>query len=60
MGGAAKEFLNEPGVYEFAVEYTSYLSEDYARDIMKMPRVPFWSRQRGTITSNRIKLRITE
>ncbi len=28
MGGAAKEFLNEPGVYEFVVEYTSYLSED--------------------------------
>jgi hypothetical protein len=60
MGGAAKEFVNQPGEYEFVVEYSSYLSEHYAREAMKMPSVPFWSRERGTTTSNRIKLRITD
>ena len=59
MGAAAKEFVNAPGEYEFVVEYTSYLSEDYAREVMKMPDMPFWSRERGTVTSNRIKLRVT-
>jgi hypothetical protein len=60
MGGAAKEFVNGPGDYEFVVEYTSYLSDQYARDVMKMPALPFWSRERGTVTSNRVKLRVTE
>jgi len=60
MGAAAKEFVNGPGDYEFIVEYTSYLSDHYARDVMKMPALPFWSRERGTVTSNRIKLRVTE
>jgi hypothetical protein len=59
MEAAAKEFVNAPGEYEFVVEYTSYLSEDYAREVMKMPDMPFWSRARGTLTSNRIKLRVT-
>jgi hypothetical protein len=58
--GAAKEFVNIPGEYEFVVEYTSYLSEHYAREVMKMPNEPFWSRERGTVTSNRIKVRVTE
>lgn len=60
MGGAAKEFVNGPGDYEFVVEYTSYLSEHYAREVMRMPNLPFWSRERGTVISNRIKLRVTE
>jgi hypothetical protein len=59
-GGAAKEFVNEPGEYEFVVEYTSYLSEHYAREVMKMPNVPFWSRERGIVTSNRIRVRVNE
>lgn len=58
--GAAKEFVNIPGEYEFVVEYTSYLSEHYAREVMKMPNEPFWSRERGTVTSNRVKVRVTE
>lgn len=53
-------FVNDPGEYEFVVEYTSYLSEDYARKVLRMPPdVPFWSRERGTVASNRIKIRIT-
>lgn len=61
IGGPAKEFVNKPGEYEFVVEYTSYLSEGFARDVMKMPAaVPFWSRERGATTSNRIKINITK
>lgn len=53
-------FVNQPGEYELIVEYTSYLSEKYARDVMKMPDKPFWSRERGLVISNRIKLHITD
>jgi hypothetical protein len=61
MGGPATEFVNKPGEYEFVVEYSSYLSEDFAREVMKMPaQVPFWSRERGATRSNRIKINITE
>jgi hypothetical protein len=53
-------FVNKPGVYEFVVEYTSYLSEQYAREVMKMPDAPFWSRERGPVLSNRFKITVTE
>jgi hypothetical protein len=56
----AKELVNAPGEYDLFLEYTSYLPEDYAREAMKMPAVPFWSRERGTITSNRIRIHIAE
>jgi len=60
VSDAATRFVNEPGEYEFVVEYTSYLSEDYAKRVLKLPPdVPFWSRERGTITSNRLKLHIS-
>ncbi len=55
-----KEFVKNPGDYEFFVEYRSYLSEDLARKYILQRDVPFWSRERNTVTSNRIKLRITE
>lgn len=53
-------FVNKAGVYELAVEYTSYLSAEYAREEMKMPDAPFWSRERGPVLSNRVKVTITE
>jgi len=53
-------FVNKPGVYELVVEYTSYLSEQYAREAMKMPDATFWSRERGSVLSNRIKVTVTE
>ena len=56
----AKHFVTKPGDYEFVVKYSSYLSESYAREVMKMPNDPFWSRERGAILSNRIKLHVTE
>ena len=56
----AKHFVNKPGDYELVVKYTSYLSEDYAREVMKMPNKAFWSRERGAVLSNRIKLHVTQ
>jgi hypothetical protein len=56
----ATQFVNSPGDYELVVDYTSYLPETYAREVMKMPSAPFWSRERGTVTSSRIKLHITQ
>lgn len=53
-------FVNRPGVYELVVEYISYLSEQYARGAMKMPDDPFWSRERGPVLSNRVKVTITK
>jgi hypothetical protein len=56
----AKHFVTKPGDYEFVVKYTSYLSESFAREVMNMPNEPFWSRERGGIESNRIKLHVNE
>ena len=55
----AKDFVTKSGDYEVFVTYTSYLSESYAREAMKMPDKPFWSRERGAVESNRIKLHVT-
>ena len=56
----AKPLVTKPGDYELVIKYTSYLSESYAREAMKMPNEPFWSRERGPVMSNRINLRVTE
>jgi hypothetical protein len=56
----AKHFVNKPGVYELVVEYASYLSEQSAREVLKMPDAPFWSRERGSLLSNRIKVTVTK
>lgn len=50
---------SHPGEYELVVEYVPYLSDHLARRYIKQPDIPFWSEQRGTVTSNRIKIRIT-
>jgi hypothetical protein len=55
-----KYIVTKPGDYELFVKYTGYLSEGYAREVMKMPDDPFWSRERGAIQSNKIKLHVTE
>ena len=54
----AKNFVTKPGDYEVFVRYTSYLSESYAREVLKMPDKPFWSRERGAIDSNKIKVHV--
>jgi hypothetical protein len=57
---SVKQFVKSPGDYEFFVEYRSYLPEDLARKYIPQRGVPFWSRERKTVTSNKIKLRITD
>jgi len=56
----ASDFVKLPGEYEFVVEYSSYLSDELAGKHIKRTDVPFWSQRRGTVESNRIKLRITQ
>jgi hypothetical protein len=57
---SVKQFVNVPGEYDFEVEYTSEISEDWARKVLQLPPdVPFWSRERRTISSPRIRVRIT-
>ena len=53
------EFVKRPGEYEFVVEYIPYLSDDLARKYIERTDIPFWSRQRGAVRSNRIKIGIT-
>jgi hypothetical protein len=54
------QFVKKPGDYEFLVEYKSYMSEDLARKYIQRREIPFWSREHGKLTSNKIKLRITD
>ena len=51
-------FVNAPGRYEFVVNYTSHVSEEWVRDHLKLP-TPFWSRERGTVQSKRVTIIVT-
>jgi hypothetical protein len=53
-------FLNTPGTYDFFVEYTSSVSEEWVRKNVKLPPLPLWSRERGTIVSNKIRIEVTK
>jgi hypothetical protein len=53
-------FVNQPGRYELVLEYTSYLSASYARKVLRLQNLPFWSRERGTTMSNHITVIVTE
>jgi hypothetical protein len=55
----AKHFVNTPGTYNFFVEYTSFVSEEWVQQYLKLPPVPLWSRERGTMVSNKIRIEIT-
>lgn len=55
----AKYFVNTPGTYDFFVEYTSFVSEEWVRQYLKLPPLPLWSRERGTIVSNKVRIDIT-
>lgn len=57
---AAKTYVNVPGEYDFEVNYTSEISEEFARKMLQLPpKMPFWSRERGTVSSPRVRVRIT-
>jgi hypothetical protein len=44
--------------YEFVVNYTSHVSQEWVRDHLKLP-MPFWSRERGTVQSKRVTVIVT-
>jgi hypothetical protein len=57
---SAKHFVNTPGTYDFFVEYTSIVAEEWVRKNVKLPPHPVWSRERGTIVSNKLRIDVTE
>jgi hypothetical protein len=54
---AARDFVNNPGIYKFTVDYTSTVPEAWAHQYLKLPDVPLWTRERGTISSSEIQNR---
>jgi hypothetical protein len=55
-----RAFVKSPGDYESLVEYRTYLSEDLTEKYVPRRYAVFWSRERPTVKSNKIKLQITE
>jgi hypothetical protein len=51
-------FFNTPGIYEVVVDYTSTDSEQWTRENVKLPNVPSWGQERGTVESSRIKIAV--
>jgi hypothetical protein len=57
---SATHFVNTPGTYDFLVEYTNIVSEEWAHENVKLPPLSLWSRERGTIVSDKVKIDITK
>jgi hypothetical protein len=55
----ATHFVNAPGTYDFAVKYTVPLTEQDIRKDTRLPDLPVWGRERGTIASSRIRIEIS-
>jgi hypothetical protein len=53
-------FVSTPGSYELVVDYSSHLSEQWIRTNVTIPDVPIWSREMGTVESNRITVIIAK
>jgi hypothetical protein len=60
LSEVATHFVNTPGTYDIFVEYTNPLPEEYLRKSSQLPHLPIWSRERGTIVSNRIRIDVTK
>lgn len=56
----ATHFVNTPGTYDIFVEYTSPLTEQYLRKSLRLPPLPLWPRERGTIVSNKVRIEVTK
>jgi hypothetical protein len=56
----ATHFVNTPGTYDFVVEHTVPLTEQDIRKYVRLPDLPVWGRERGTIASNRIRIEISK
>jgi hypothetical protein len=56
----ATHFVNTPGSYDFSVDYTSFVSEHWVRKNVKLQTSRLWSRERGTVASNKVRIEVTE
>jgi hypothetical protein len=56
----ATHFLKTPGTYDIFVEYTSTVSEEWVHKYLRLPHLPLWSRDRGTVVSNKIRIEVTK
>ena len=55
-----KDIVDKPGTYELVVEYTSTVSEGWAQKYLQLPVERLWTRERGTVVSNRIRITVTD
>jgi hypothetical protein len=55
-----KNLVNSPGTYEIVVDYMSFIPEDWARKYLRLPIAKLWTLERGKVTSNRIRITVTE
>lgn len=60
LSESATDFVNTPGSYAVFVEYRSPASEEWVRQYLHLQHLPLWSREQGTVISNRIRLKITK
>jgi hypothetical protein len=54
-----KELVNRPGTYEVFIEYTSTISKAWAQRYLRLPVDRIWTRDRGMIVSNHIRITVT-
>lgn len=55
-----KDLVNSPGTYEIVVDYMSFIPEDWARKYLRLPIAKLWTLERGKVTSNRIRITVTD
>jgi hypothetical protein len=60
LSESATHLVNTPGAYDIFVEYTSTVSEEWVRKYVRLPHLPLWSRERGTIVSNKVRIEVTK
>ncbi|HEV2614971.1 MAG TPA: hypothetical protein VGU63_00025 [Candidatus Acidoferrales bacterium] len=56
----ATDLVNTPGPYIIFVTYRSPVSKEWAQEYLHLPHLALWSRERGTIVSNKITIEITK
>jgi len=54
-----RHFVNAPGVYDILVDYTAPLSAQDIRKDVRLPDLPLWGRECGTISSNKVRIQIS-
>ena len=59
INDSLRHFVNVPGTYELFVEYTSTITDRWARRYLRLPVEHIWTRERGMVVSNRIRITVT-